>query len=405
MMTSKTHEKSPEVVLLGGGPISLQVARSLSPHGIKPVVITAKSIEICRFSNCVKRTIRSSFENKCLLDTLRALKSEIEKPILIIPASDSSLEFILQNFKELSNEFIIPYSKKSTIENSLNKRRTYKIAKKAGISIPKTIFPKDIGEAENIAKNLEYPAIVKPVYSHLFNNEFNAKGKIVNNSNELVKFLKLTKDRFDIDNIMIQEFIPGPISNIYSFNSFFKDKKCITYWCGQHKIRQTPAQLGSGSFGKTIYFEELKDTAKRFLAKMDYYGQSEIDFKLDPRDKKLKLMEINARPSLQYYLGPFSGCNPVYWIYLDKSYPRRFQKEQPLKYKKNVYWMMLTTDVKAVIQQILAGELSIKEYVSIFSKKKCFAVWSLKDPAPFLIELLRKLINKIKGVYKVRLPE
>jgi D-aspartate ligase len=52
----------------------------------------------------------------------------------------------------------------------------------------------------------------------------------------------------------------------------------------------------------------------------------------------------------------------------------------------NVKWVRLVTDIPTVLSEITKGRLKIRDYLESMKGKKEFAVFSLSDPLPFIIE-------------------
>jgi len=57
-------------------------------------------------------------------------------------------------------------------------------------------------------------------------------------------------------------------------------------------------------------------------------------------------------------------------------------------FKENIKWVRLTTDISTAIMEIFKGRMKVIDYLNSLRGEKEFAVLSLKDPLPFIIELL-----------------
>ncbi len=55
---------------------------------------------------------------------------------------------------------------------------------------------------------------------------------------------------------------------------------------------------------------------------------------------------------------------------------------------ENMKWFRLTTDIPIVAGEILKGRLRLRDYLRSCRGKKTFAVFSVRDPLPFLAELV-----------------
>jgi predicted ATP-grasp superfamily ATP-dependent carboligase len=129
---------------------------------------------------------------------------------------------------------------------------------------------------------------------------------------------------------------------------------------------------------------ELEEITRKILLEIGYYGLSEVEFMLDPRDKHYKLIEINARPWGWHTLAIGAGVDLPYLLYRDML------GETVIKdgFDKDVKWIRLITDVPTALTEIFKGKMKIAEYLGSFRGKKQFSVLSISDPLPFIAEIL-----------------
>jgi hypothetical protein len=121
---------------------------------------------------------------KCLEALLREGRGLTDKGVLF-PCSDAFVLFVSRYRHELQEhfEFCIPSEK--VLEGMVNKRKQYDEAMRIGTPIAKTFYPADMGEVREIRDRLDYPAFIKPYYSHLWYPVFGNKGFKVNGPREL----------------------------------------------------------------------------------------------------------------------------------------------------------------------------------------------------------------------------
>jgi len=133
-----------------------------------------------------------------------------------------------------------------------------------------------------------------------------------------------------------------------------------------------------------VHIPELEDMAIQFLDAMHYDGISEIEFMRDPRDGKYKLIEINARFWAWHSLAIAAGVDLPYLLYLDML----GKSVQVNGFKRGVKWFRLMLDLPISASLIAKRKTSIGTYLRSWRGKKTFSVFSLKDPLPFLAEIL-----------------
>ena len=120
-----------------------------------------------------------------------------------------------------------------------------------------------------------------------------------------------------------------------------------------------------------------------------------MEFKLDPRDGKYKLLDVNARTWGYHNLGSSAGTDFPYLLFADQL----GMEIEPSRARPGVTWVRLLTDVPGGIMKIVRGQLGLREYLKSIFRSQSESVLSLDDPLPSLAEvaLIPYLIYK-RGV-------
>ena len=156
--------------------------------------------------------------------------------------------------------------------------------------------------------------------------------------------------------------------------------------CMGKRSRQRPMDFGKAStFVESIYVPELIELGTYLLKVINYYGLSEVEFKKDIRDGKFKLLEVNARTWLWHSLAIRCGVDFSYLLYRDMLGVPVTPVTSP---RENVKWIHIYTDIGVAIGEVFKKKMTIRDYLSSFKSEKEFAVLSLEDPLPFIVETL-----------------
>src|SRR5262249_31011075 len=141
--------------------------------------------------------------------------------------------------------------------------------------------------------------------------------------------------------ILVQEFIPGDGRYQFSSCMFFKDGRATSSMEAQ-RWRQHPIEFGrSATFVETVDLPEIKELSIRFLQAINYYGLAELEYKLDPRDGKYKLLDVNARTWGFHALGPAAGVDFSHMLFADQL----GEGVQNCHGRAGVGWMRAVTDI------------------------------------------------------------
>jgi predicted ATP-grasp superfamily ATP-dependent carboligase len=119
------------------------------------------------------------------------------------------------------------------------------------------------------------------------------------------------------------------------------------------------------------------------LASLRFDGIIEIEFKRDPRDGQLKLLDMNPRVWGWHTLGARAGVDFPYLLW-------RTTYGAPVsgvRGRTGVRWVRALTDLPTSLKEIRAGRLSASTYVSSLRGPIEFSVLALDDILPALVEV------------------
>jgi len=374
-------------LVLGGHVQGLGIIRSLGKKGVPVCLLDKVPMCIARFSRYCRRFFycpNMDYETKfCERLISLALKEHITGWVLF-PTDDSQVAILSRNKQKLQQVFRIPTPGWEVTKLAYNKRLTYRLAKDCGIPIPQTFFPKDLTDALEIAEVIGYPVIIKPAIMHKLYSVFRIKLIKVSNSEQLRRAYKKICQVIDPSEIMIQEIIPGPPKNIYSFCSFFKKGEVIASFSNRH-LRQIPMDFGKvATIVETVKNDLIEQYSVKLLKRMGYYGISEVEFKFDERDGKPKFLEINPRTWKQVALGDLLGLPFIqYKDLIDGEVEFAKCNRDP-----GVKWIDILTDLPVVTGEIFNRRITFRTFMESWSGKRVFSTFSTEDPNPFFAALL-----------------
>jgi len=271
------------------GRVPLCIIRSLGKAGFKVYVGSCLKIATPYFSRyCSKKIVYpnpSIYPAKFKQFMFDYLKKE--QFDAVFPTSNSSVLFFSKYKKELSKYTIIPLADYDQMILAMDKSNTFKIAEKIGIPCPKTYYPLDLSELKEMCEDFSYPVIIKP------RKGAGAVGvKICQNKTQLIwNFMYLSKT---YGPPLVQEYIPkggDTIGVSCLFDCQHQEKVVFVH----KRLREYPINGGPSTLRESIRHPEAEKLAVKLLKKLNWFGVAMVEFKIDPRDNKPKLMEINPR--------------------------------------------------------------------------------------------------------------
>jgi predicted ATP-grasp superfamily ATP-dependent carboligase len=139
----------------------------------------------------------------------------------------------------------------------------------------------------------------------------------------------------------------------------------------------------ASTFVETIDDPEVEASAERVLASLRFTGIVEVEFKRDPRDRELKLLDVNPRAWGWHSLGRAAGVDFPYLLWRMLS-----GEELPrIRGRAGVRWVRALTDLPTVLGEIRAGRLSVGAYLRSLRAPLEFAILAADDPLPALVEV------------------
>src|SRR5207344_1712570 len=137
------------------------------------------------------------------------------------------------------------------------------------------------------------------------------------------------------------------------------------------------------TYVRTVEMGELEELSLTFLRSIGYYGLVELEFKLDPRDGRPKLLDVNARTWGYHTLGSCAGVDFPYLLYRD-------QIGEPVDAGRAVAgrsWVRLVTDLPTGVLEISSRRIRLRDYIRTVRRSDTEAVFARDDILPGLVEL------------------
>ena len=148
------------------------------------------------------------------------------------------------------------------------------------------------------------------------------------------------------------------------------------------KVRQNPPGFGVMRVGVSVpRSPEVEELTCRLLAQANFRGYCSVEYKRDPRDGQLKLIEVNARMPRSGWLAIASGVNFPWLIYQDLVLGQPAVVDH---YTENLYLIEFWADVLNFLLRDKRRLAQMRDYVRPYlTRRKALAVWSGHDPKPF----------------------
>lgn len=215
---------------------------------------------------------------------------EREKPDVLLPGNDYITLAVSQRRELLEPLAPIPIPDNEALEIAHDKAKTFELARSLGLRIPETHQPQSEQELETLAREIDYPCVVK----------LRSGGGSVGlrYPRDPATLLRAFSERPVADDIvfaggepLIQQYIDGEIHDVNCLFSHGEPRALVTH----RRIRTFPKSGGRGIYEETTDEPDIREQAVALLKALRWHGPAEVEFLREKGTGTPYLMEINGR--------------------------------------------------------------------------------------------------------------
>lgn len=371
-------------VVLGLSPTGLYAVRELGRAGV-PVLGVSRGWQ----PGCTSKFLVGCIvepDEACRLQRLMAYFPASGPRAVLIPTSDHDIEFIARHADTLSHRFVFqPSYATETVQTLLTKERFYALCEAEGVAYPRLwrCLPEELA---GLRHSIAFPCMIKPSRIHDIKHLMaGQKGWIAADAAAFDHLLTQIPQAAGV--LLLQEIVPGPESAITLHATYVNRAGAFLQPISGRKLRQFPPGFGSASLVVSEQQDESRDIARRLLGTLNYRGIAAAEFKCDPRDGKLKIIEINARPSLWFALATVAGQRLTLAAYHDLAGTGQSLAEKAQT--DGVIWRYAFKDMySALFYRFRKGFVLPAPDTTVAggSRNRVHAVFASDDPMPMIAE-------------------
>lgn len=387
----RTHAVSapaPAVVVGLDNITGLQTARILHAKGVPVIGVATSRRHFGARTNACAEVVVCEFSDESLIRCLQELGRRLGCTAVLVPCSDQSVAVLSRNRGLLHEWFRLPLVGHDVVHMLMDKVSFALYAPDAGLPIPRTEVLTCRADAEAAAAVLAYPSVLKPpLKSVLWDQHVGAKGIRVADRAQLM-------DVYDrvaawAPQLLAQEWVEGDERQLLSCNCYFDAQGTAQVTFVARKLRQWPPGVGTSASGEECRDDEVLAWTVRLFGAVGFHGLAYLEFKRDVRTGRLFIIEPNVgRPTGRSAIAEAGGVELVYTAYCDAAgLPPPAPESRQQRYV-GTKWLDVRRDLQAAVVGRRRGELTIGEWIRSVRGPKAHAIWSLRDPMPFAVDLV-----------------
>lgn len=365
------------LVILGASITALAVARDAYRHGLRPIVIDSDN----------GPAFHSRWVTSIDVNSLAA-GARIERVLsaggphaALIATSDQWIHFLMEHRGVLSSTYkLIVQPDDATLDICLDKRKFSEWCAASGLPAPAAWSP---GRGPRPAE-LRFPVLLRPLRTLHSRQSSLPKAAQARDESELAHWLKEYETRQAA--ALVSESLLGRPLEQYSIPFARRDEEILLFTA--RKVRPSAELCQTGTCVEMCVDERVEHLARSAIEQLGYFGIGEVEILRDTFTGKDYLIEINARPWLQYALAPASNHDFLALV-LGLS-----AIDSEVAVRTGRTWIDLYQDLFVAFSRSIGvvrhGRLGLVSYLRSLFRCNVFALFDWRDPGPFLRTLRRQ---------------
>jgi len=379
---SAPRHREHGALIVGGAHGGLALARGLGRRGI-PVFFLTHDNRITTFSRYVTASAvwAGPEEPNAAEDLLKIGRDHRLEGCALMPGGDAEVQLIARHHAAFSAFFRVTTPAWETAKWALDKQLTYRRAETLSLGYPRSFYPRSRLELAQL--DCQFPAVLKPTSRSGVNAFTQAKAWRVDNRAALIARYDQAFSLVGADGIVLQELIPGGGETQFSYAAVWDRGKPVASLVAR-RARQYPIHFGfTSTLVQSVDCPEVEEAGAKFLQSLDYHGIAEVEFKFDSRDRRYKILDVNARAWTWTGLGSAAGADFPYALWQVAM----GEAVTSVRGRPGATWMHFSRDFVAACQEMAIGRTAPAAYLKSFRRPIVFAAFAADDPLPGLMDL------------------
>jgi D-aspartate ligase len=334
-MNSTTSSKSPPVPALdtsvpalilkiGHYPLhhgGLGAIRSLGRCGVDVYAITEDRYTPAAVSRYLRGHIvwptSGREEPAHLVEGLLQAGRRIGRPAVLVPTDEEAAVLVAEHADSLQDQFVFPTPRDPRLVRLLaSKQGVHEICRESGVPSPWTVTPDSHRAVEDFASVGCFPVVAKNSEAYVRRSSPAVAGTtLVEGPAEL---RAMARRWGEPPGVVLQEYLPRQQAEDWIVHGYVdRDSVPRVLFTGV-KVRSWPPHAGMTACAYAIWNPELADTTTELCKRIGFHGILDLDWRLDRRDGRYKLLDFNPRAGAQFRLfETSSGVDVVRAQHLD----------------------------------------------------------------------------------------
>jgi predicted ATP-grasp superfamily ATP-dependent carboligase len=369
------------LVVLGSSVTALAVVRNAHALGLAVALYDTRR-DVAAYTRLAAVRIREGATDEESLGALREL-SAMMSDCGLVATSDEWLRFLMKHRGGLTASFAaILHPGSDALTVCLEKPEFARWCASHGVPSPEWYDANELAAGRTRAV---FPVLLRPARTSHARGGPIPKAVEAVNEDELADWLRRYREA-DVEPVVTESLLSQGLDQL-SVGAARSAGRTMTFVA--RKVRPLPERCAVGSYVELHPDEEAERIARHALDALDYHGIAEIEILRSGATGRYYVVEINARPWIQYGLAAASGHDLLAFMFD----PARASGDRRIVRGKR--WIHFGSDLYNCFSRssglVRRGELSLRRYAGTLLRANTFAVLNCFDPRPFLVDMKRTI--------------
>jgi len=304
----KFDSSVPVLVLkIGHYPLShgiLGAIRSLGRAGVPVYAVSEDRFVPYAFSRFLTGQVllptTGREEAAVLLQELSRIAQQLGSKSILLPTDDEAAVFVAEHAAMLCGNFVLPTIEPGLPRMLASKRGLSRLCAQHNVAIPATHFARSVDDVLTFARTAQFPIVIKNSEPWVRITVPAVKATTIVESQEVL--VSLASTWTSDPQVILQEYIPKAHAEDWIFHAYLDaTSKPLVVFTG-FKQQSWPPYAGVTTAAIALPNADLAIIATAFCRAIGYRGVADMDWRLDHRDGRYKLLDFNPRVGANFRL-------------------------------------------------------------------------------------------------------
>jgi len=383
---------------------ALAICRSLGSKGHEVIIGDSKPCNLASVSRyCSERCVYPDPARQPEA-FIRFMRDYIEyrNIDILLPVTDITTIPLTENMQLLPKDCILPFANHKAISRAADKVDIITLSESLDVDTPAFVIAQRAEDIDEDTLDFDYPVVIKPARSRVMTET----GWLYTSVSYAESYRDLKHQLQALDPavfpLLIQERINGPGLGIFMCYQHGKPVAAFSH----KRIREKPPSGGVSVLRESTELNPLAlEFSEKLLNALKWNGVAMVEFKIDRRDNRPKIMEINGRFWGSLQLAIDAGVDfPALLVQSTRE-----DLATNYGYKLGVKTRWFWGDFDALLLRLLKSNEALQlppgspgklryllDFLKFWQSGQHYEVFRLRDFRPWLFESYQWLKNSVR---------